>query len=994
MAYQIHDVANGDVIQAQTTIEQDTQIAANESAIGQLQTTVQQIQQDMPDTTQIESDVSALQTSVSGLTTTVNGINTTLETKMNEPTNEGTNGQVLTTDGNGNRTWTTVQGGGGSSVEIDDTLTQQGEAADAKAAGDALATKLTKPATDGTNGQVLVTDGQGGVAWNDALDSTAVESAVGSYINAHPEVIAVADGSITRAKLDMKLGEVADTVAEYNDTLKEDVDLTDTTMYFRRTGYIDDTGVFRKTSGTTTKHVYIPIICGTPRTIVVEGNADEDTYIAFTSNPTSTNGTAVSFAGDYTSRITITAGSVNKFEIPENTTYIYIYLGGSTEAQVPTRIYFIQEAKINDYKAIEAFMDGDWVTGLDTTMSTQHQWWADGVVTNTGYTRTLAVTPGQHVRITNNTSHSSNHMLLRESLENTGVGNPLNGRPVVYLNTNNNVGRVDDFYVPDGFYYLSVFDHQDGAAVSNRWPTSVQVMKIGTSSSSGDGSGSAVQTMTEKDDKRIDSIGLTPINQTDSDGWELPNTVQQMNVVRKSNRFRFLPWTPLRDIPTRQGSTSREDGGFSPAGTAFTRGIPYSSNWQDYKYVGITVSTYTFLTAVHNPYSLPYTETLRHTNPLSAWGRKWIVGNGTNYYGLVCCGFTAAATKSELVWNNGQIPYVNEFVAIDRAEDLDLNLLRVGDVMNNDAHATVIYAIKRDVNNNVTNIRICQSGGSFWGEDFNSFTADGFKSAYSGDGWIAYRYKNLYKNTDYVPEDTDMDEINQILDDTSTVTFSHLPTYTNEICTFAGDKASFALGAVGHLIVINYNLDGNSMGTYDRIRLYNVDDTTTPVGEWTVAQANATLDGVWDSVNRGFSTDNYPSVDMTNHAVVVSTATNPLTAGKYYAVLSDGTTDSTDMTEFEVIDNGITSVEDNGDYYKFMLQDNIVACYLGTLNPNDGDPAFSGSIKHELAREEEVNKYLLVNKSDLAGVATNDLYIRLHTKGDYGTACVVKKVFN
>ena len=929
MAYQIHDVANGDVIQAQTTIEQDTQIAANESAIGQLRTTVQAIQQDMPDTTQIESDVSALQNSV-------NGINMTLGTKMNEPTNEGTNGQVLTTDGNGNRTWA------------------------------------------------------------DALNSSDIESGVENYINTHPEVITVADGSVNRNKLDAEVGIAVDTVTECNESLKVELDQTDTTLYWRRLGHIDAEGVFRKGSATTVRHYYVPILYQTPRTMVVEGNANQDTQIAFTTALATTNGSAVKFA-EGTSRITIPAGSISTFKIPEDALWIYVYVGGEEEGQIPSRIYFINDMTVKNYQDMETILGSTWETGLDLSMPTQHFFWdsATRTVTDGGYTRTLEVTPGQRVRVVNNTKHSCQYILLKEALWDTGIGNPINGeRPLTFLNTDNVKARSDDFYVPEGYHYISFLDHINNAAVANRWPTSIQVMKIGTSSSSGDGSGSATQTMTEKDDKRIDTIGLTPINQTDTDGWELPNTVQQMNVVRKSNRFRFLPWTPLRDIPTRQGSTGREDGGFSPAGTAFPRGVPYSSNWQDYKYVGITVSTYTFLTAVHNPYSLPYTETLRHTNPLSAWGRKWIVGNGTNYYGLVCCGFTAAATKSEIVWNNPQIPYANEFVAIDRAEDLDLNLLKVGDVMNNDVHATVIYAIKRDAYNNVTNIRICQSGGSFWGEDFNSFTAEEFKSAYSGSGWIAYRYKNLYKNTDYVPEDTDMDEINQILDDTSTVTFSHLPTYTNEICTFAGDKASFALGAVGHLIVINYNLDGNSMGTYDRIRLYNVDDTTTPVGEWTVAQANATLDGVWDSVNRGFSTDNYPPVDMTNHAVVVSTAANPLTAGKYYAVLSDGTTDSTNMTEFEVIDNGVTSVQDNGDYYKFMLQDNIVACYLGTLNPNDGDPAFSGSIKHELAREEEVNKYLLVNKSDIVGVATNDLYIRLHTKGDYGTACVVKKVFN
>ena len=36
-----------------------------------------------------------------------------LQKKVDEPINEGSNGQVLTTDGEGGRTWKTVQGGGG-----------------------------------------------------------------------------------------------------------------------------------------------------------------------------------------------------------------------------------------------------------------------------------------------------------------------------------------------------------------------------------------------------------------------------------------------------------------------------------------------------------------------------------------------------------------------------------------------------------------------------------------------------------------------------------------------------------------------------------------------------------------------------------------------------------------------------------------------------------------------------------------------------------------
>lgn len=46
-----------------------------------------------------------------------------LSDKMSEPENEGTPGQVLATDGNGSRYWTTAQGGsGGASFKTDETL--------------------------------------------------------------------------------------------------------------------------------------------------------------------------------------------------------------------------------------------------------------------------------------------------------------------------------------------------------------------------------------------------------------------------------------------------------------------------------------------------------------------------------------------------------------------------------------------------------------------------------------------------------------------------------------------------------------------------------------------------------------------------------------------------------------------------------------------------------------------------------------------------------
>ena len=121
MAYQIHEVADGDIIQASTTIEQDTQIKLNEENIEALS-----------------------------------------HGKIAEPQSEGTNGQVLTTDGNGGRSWTSPQ---------------------------------------------VPTDAQ-------------VQSAVNDWLDDHPEAsTTVEDGSISYAKLDTNLKGKADEITSLSSAI-------------------------------------------------------------------------------------------------------------------------------------------------------------------------------------------------------------------------------------------------------------------------------------------------------------------------------------------------------------------------------------------------------------------------------------------------------------------------------------------------------------------------------------------------------------------------------------------------------------------------------------------------------------------------------------------------------------------------------------------------------------------------------------------------------
>ena len=100
--------------------------------------------------------------------------------------------------------------GGGSSITIDETLTEQGKAADAKATGDAInllsEEKVSLPkaedgtAIPGTAGWYAVSDGAGGITWVESAPSTGGETMHGIVWNlvnvtSSNNAVSVADGA-------------------------------------------------------------------------------------------------------------------------------------------------------------------------------------------------------------------------------------------------------------------------------------------------------------------------------------------------------------------------------------------------------------------------------------------------------------------------------------------------------------------------------------------------------------------------------------------------------------------------------------------------------------------------------------------------------------------------------------------------------------------------------------------------------------------------------
>ena len=123
--------------------------------------------------------------------------------KVNEPSSEGTSGQVLTTDGNGGRTWTTVQGGGGGTSDYTD-LTNKPQIEGVTLSGNKSLSDLGAAPVDSpvfTNSISLgrpddVPVGYGSVALGDAVRATADGSVAMGSVNTAGGYSAVSLGAL------------------------------------------------------------------------------------------------------------------------------------------------------------------------------------------------------------------------------------------------------------------------------------------------------------------------------------------------------------------------------------------------------------------------------------------------------------------------------------------------------------------------------------------------------------------------------------------------------------------------------------------------------------------------------------------------------------------------------------------------------------------------------------------------------------------------------
>ena len=277
----------------------------------------------------------------------------------------------------------------------------------------------------------------------------------------------------------------------------------------------------------------------------------------------------------------------------------------------------------------------------------------------------------------------------------------------------------------------------------------------------------------------------------DESGKEIVSNVSLRNLQRRANRFANIEWNALHPIASTSSHTGISAGNH--------RGIPYTSCMEVDRFVGFNVSILTFMTAANNPYSLLYTEDLRRN--MSGYGFTYHGDRATigGWMGIVCNIFVEYSIGMKIPFDTGSWEYLVNQGIIAPVYDVSAEGVRVGDMLWEPGHGRLVTNIWRNADGSVNNVEVMESVQDFPVKTL--FTATNFDNYLANHNGKIYRYLYLYENIN--DSATPFEEGGDGY------------VYNDDVCTFAGDYASFR---EGYPIFINYNLKENK--EWDVIEIY------------------------------------------------------------------------------------------------------------------------------------------------------------------------------
>ncbi len=262
-----------------------------------------------------------------------------------------------------------------------------------------------------------------------------------------------------------------------------------------------------------------------------------------------------------------------------------------------------------------------------------------------------------------------------------------------------------------------------------------------------------------------------------------------MNAVRKAHQMTDLPILPVGKLNANKRMS------YEP-GKEY-KGLIYSSVKELNTFVGQDVSIYTFMTALHNPRSVLYTE----RTDLPPY-------HGTNcmaYYGTVCSGLITYALGFKVTQRSADILVEDYFELIDNQSASGIML---ADLVCRKGHPGLVTGIDRDKHGKITRIEMSTSRRN--GCNRTYYSEDEFNEWLRKESLQIYRYKYLYKNLSYTPYDEFVAVEGEKLKPFK---------YNDAICASKGDKSCYA---VGEDVVLNVFGGGDKVEVFKDSKLYKV----------------------------------------------------------------------------------------------------------------------------------------------------------------------------
>lgn len=244
--------------------------------------------------------------------------------------------------------------------------------------------------------------------------------------------------------------------------------------------------------------------------------------------------------------------------------------------------------------------------------------------------------------------------------------------------------------------------------------------------------------------------------------------IESNEVLARAYLMASMEWTPLRPVPKRGG-------GYYPPDTTVI-GAPYSSVKEINTYLFQDVSYHTFMTAVHNPMSVLYTDNISQPP----------------YHGLNCAPYYGAVCSSSVMWTLGiDLPYyANQIINLPDIIQLEYQIidsLKICDVIWKPGHVQMIYDMEYRADT-LYKISTFETSGN--GSHIRTYTKSQFRDIWNDGGYVGYRYGKLIYSTHTVAIQ-DWDAI----------------AYNDALCPSKGDRAVYRATDTITINVFDSNYD-------------------------------------------------------------------------------------------------------------------------------------------------------------------------------------------